>query len=104
MVGLKIEDDVMRNWRASLGFIALVAVGLALLLPLQARAPSVQVPGPGRPEDRARGQVLHHPDVGLGVLGAQDAVGEQDRVPLRVKGREVLVPEQMRQPRRDPPR
>jgi len=33
----------MRNWRTSLGFVALVAVGLALLLPLPGRAPAVRI-------------------------------------------------------------
>ena len=42
------------------------------------------------------------PGMGLGVVGAQDPVGYQAGVPVRVQGVEVLVPEQMRQPPWEP--
>lgn len=63
----------MPNWRTTLGFLALVAVGLAVLLPLPGHLPSVRLAPPAQ--------------------GAPPAAGEPLRGMISVEAKQVPLPE-----------
>ena len=64
----------MWNWRASLGFVALIAVGLALMLPLPGHAPAIHLAA------QARGASRPAPDL------------DRFRDMISVEGKEVPLP------------
>jgi uncharacterized membrane protein len=56
----------MRNWRASLGFIALVTVGAALLLPVPSRLPVLRIAA------QAQGAPKHASEQYRGMINVED--------------------------------